>query len=131
MDTYNQLEDDSEDEYDYSNFKNNEVSTLLEIKNNIELRIIFLQEMNVFNERLNNFDTGLSDFISTYVKENVNNSLEIISLKYKLKYLQDNLKNIEQQIKAVCKHNYKEDYIDNCCSKSNKITYCSICYSTF
>lgn len=40
-------------------------------------------------------------------------------------------KTIEIKLKANCKHDYVEDYIDTDVEKSQRICYCSKCWSSF
>jgi hypothetical protein len=44
---------------------------------------------------------------------------------------QNLLENIDTTLKSECKHVYEEDYFDITPDRSQKITYCKICYCTF
>jgi hypothetical protein len=81
-----------------------------------------------------------------FIEENENNMLKYTPSFFRpysfykttgetdLIYLNDLLKKVNQKIKNVCAHVYEEDYIDsycNCIETSQKITYCSICETTF
>ena len=44
---------------------------------------------------------------------------------------QNLLENIDTTLKSECKHVYEEDYVDTTPDRSQKITYCKICYCTF
>jgi len=105
-----------------------ELYALLKIRNQIELKISILNEQIEFS---NSIQEDLSPFINSFLTEfNVyfnKNATDKELLIHKM------MIDVIQQIKSVCKHHYEEDDIDtnNCCENVEKITYCSICYSTF
>ena len=102
-----------------------ELTILMDMKNHIETQIYCVNSVINFKEILNEQKTPLlKKIIENY------NSLE---LKYTkdVNLLKSFLIEINKQIKAVCVHEYVEDYVDIDLDTSKKITYCSICDSTF
>ena len=102
-----------------------DLTILMDMKNHIETQIYCVNSINIFKEILNDKKTPLlKNLIETY------NSSE---LKYTkdVNVIKTFLIEINKQIKATCVHEYVEDYIDVDLDTSKKITYCSICYSTF
>jgi hypothetical protein len=69
------------------------------------------------------------NFFRCCLKENqeqIVNRFQLISLDF-----QHLLEDIDNTLKAECKHVYEEDYIDICPDRSQKITYCSLCGCSF
>jgi len=124
------------EEYHNNNNKSNmkKLQILLDIKKNIELKISFFEEIENFNEILQSlpespsYENIMSDsYIYQYVTNSNNNRF---NNNVQCRTHKTLLNNIVQQIKSTCNHNYTEDYVDMP-SKTCKITYCSICNSTF
>jgi hypothetical protein len=109
-----------------------ELEALFKIRNQLELQINILSEQCRFIE---NIDGGAS--LSTFINSFLNQFKEHFSrsaAEQDLEVLYKMMDEVVQQIKGVCKHQYEEDHIDimnGCCEESKKITYCTICYSTF
>jgi len=104
-----------------------ELYALLKIKNQIELKISILNEQIEFS---NSIQEDLSPFINSFLVE-FNVYFNKNTVDKELQILNKMMIDVVQQIKSVCKHQYQEDDIDNYCETCEKITYCSICYSTF
>jgi hypothetical protein len=66
-------------------------------------------------------DTFLKSILDDYVPANSDYITRLETL----------LKRVNIKIKGGCKHQYEEDDIDVDCEKSMKVTYCTICFSTF
>jgi hypothetical protein len=45
--------------------------------------------------------------------------------------IEDLIKNIDVKVKGECRHEYVEDYIDVDVDRSQRVCYCSKCWSTF
>jgi len=45
--------------------------------------------------------------------------------------IEDLIKNIDVKVKGECRHEYVEDYIDVDVERSQRVCYCSKCWSTF
>ncbi len=45
--------------------------------------------------------------------------------------IEDLIKNIDIKVKGECRHEYVEDYIDVDLERSQRVCYCSKCWSTF
>jgi len=45
--------------------------------------------------------------------------------------IEDLIKNIDIKVKGECRHEYVEDYIDVDVERSQRVCYCSKCWSTF
>jgi len=104
---------------------NEELIILMDMKIHIEKQIYCVNSVINFKEFLNEQKTPLlKNLIETY---------NLLDLKYTkdVNLLKSFLIEINKQIKAVCIHEYVEDYIDIDLDTSKKITYCPICYSTF
>jgi hypothetical protein len=107
-----------------------ELDTLLNIRSHLEYEILAI------NEQLN-FKTAHDDSLSPFIKHFFTEFKERFTdeeAKYRLQTLNRMLEEVIQQIKGVCIHQYEEDDIDitsGCCDNTMKITYCTICYSTF
>ena len=109
----------------------NELYFLLEIQSNLKLQLSTIEEHVRIREDIqytaikqNKPDNFFSYILNNYLEREV-------KLNEDVHFLQSTLKLVEQQIKSVCVHEYVEDYIDNGPDSSQKITYCSLCYSTF
>jgi hypothetical protein len=126
----------NEQDYDYENEPciSEELQTLLEIRNHLEMQITILNEKMAFAEALDgSFTRGLSPFINSFTNE-FKEQFPITIVEKDLQAIDKMMTEVVQQIKGVCKHQYEEDHIDmteGCCEESKKITYCLICYSTF
>ena len=110
---------------------NEELDILFKLRTHIELQISCHQEQINFNENEccnnHNFSSFINNFFNEY-KEH----FELKTKKQDLQLLNKMMMEIKQQIKSLCKHNYEEDDIDyDYGEKSMRITYCTICYTTF
>lgn len=108
-----------------------EIHFLLDIQNNLKLQLSIIKEHKQVREYIQSTSIKQKkpDNFFSYI---LNNYIERESkLEEDVCFLQSTLKIVEQQIKSVCVHEYVEDYIDNGPESSQKITYCSRCYSTF
>ena len=107
-----------------------ELETLLNIRNYLDMQICALNEQLEFSEYL---DASLSPFIESFSNE-FKGHFPTITVEQDLQTLKKMISEVLQQIKGVCKHQYEEDNIDvtdGCCENSMNITYCLICSSTF
>jgi len=107
-----------------------ELFTLLKLRNQIQLQISVLNEENEF---LGSIDDSNIPFVQNFL-HNFKNHFTKTRVENDILFLNEIMGNIVQQIKGICKHNYEEDYLDctsGSCDTSMKITYCSICESTF
>lgn len=57
----------------------------------------------------------------------------LLDTNYKeiLGQIEDLIKNIDIKVKGECRHEYVEDYIDVDVERSQRVCYCSKCWSTF
>jgi len=69
---------------------------------------IFLQEKHIF------------------FKHNCNNHDKVLTKK-----LLEIINHMDTRVRSECKHEYEEDYIDINPDRSEKISYCKICWCTF
>jgi hypothetical protein len=107
-----------------------ELNELIKIRDHLELKINVLKDQENF---FSSIDKSLSPFMHVFSGE-YRQYFSKRSIDEDLNFLTNTLDNVVQQIKSVCKHEYQEDDIDitsGCCENTQKITYCSICYSTF
>jgi len=82
----------------------------------IELRTKLEKEKEIF----------LFDLYHNYTQEAPFSKFQQIAINVE-KVIAD----IDQILKAECKHEYEEDWIDVDPERSKKITYCTICHCTF
>jgi len=110
---------------------NEELDILFKLRTHIELQISCQQEQINFNENECCNNPTFSSFINNFFNE-YKEHFELKTKKQDLQILNKMMMEIKQQIKSLCKHNYEEDDIDyDYGEKSMKITYCTICYTTF
>jgi hypothetical protein len=104
-----------------------ELDTLLKIRSELELQRCALRERIAFQEATNGL--ALNSFIKFILLE-YSERFERSVLERDMLVLDNMLELVAQQIKGLCRHNYEEDDIDNC-DNCMRITYCSVCGSTF
>ena len=84
------------------------VECLIEIRDTIEKQLFFFRSCLKENQ------------------EQLVNRFQLIVLDF-----EHLLEDIDNTLKAECKHVYEEDYIDITPDRSQKITYCKKCHRTF
>ena len=108
-----------------------ELHFLMEIQNNLKLQLLLIEEHKRVRESIQ-YTTIKQKTPDNFFSYILNNYIDReTKLKEDVSFLESTLKLVNQQIKGVCVHEYVEDYIDISPDNSEKITYCSLCYSTF
>jgi hypothetical protein len=107
-----------------------ELITLFRIRTLLELRLSVINEQS---QILKNINSSLSPFINNfycYFQDNISTNKKSSEARMLESFLEETNKNI----KSICKHKYQDDEIETYrgfSEKIQKITTCSICYSTF
>jgi hypothetical protein len=100
-----------------------ELDHLLQLRGQIQALLTVLQDQDNFSAML---DASLNPAIHSFLLYSAAVRKEVVP------GMQAQLAQVTQQVKALCKHEYEEDDIDICGGDSSiRITYCSVCFSTF
>ena len=113
--------------------ENDCIYSLLSMKTNLENQLYFFTDLleESYAIKFEFFKNYIENSNMENIIENFNKLNNESEIERKIKDIKNLIRELEQKIKSECVHTYEEDSIDITPDRSQNITYCSKCWSSF